>query len=316
AQPSTLTNTVAVNPNYHVPYAMVWNTTVELTLLRSMFLVVEYTGTRGVHLDELLVFGPTNLTANTAGFTYDTSGAFSNFNALQIQLQRRMSHGLMFMARYTYSKSLDDASTIGGGGQTVIQNNADPSGDYGLSSFDMRHQFLANFVYQLPFGERERYARKGWEEQVFGNWRVNGNVTAHSGTPFTVRVFSKDPACQNVPGVNSERADQIAGAVLANPAIREWFNTAAFAAPTGCFGDSPRNTVIGPGAFTINTGLTKAFQFGRDGLRRLDFRWNTTNLLNRVNYTGLSTVLGSSTFGQITGATAMRTMTFTTRVNF
>jgi trimeric autotransporter adhesin len=316
AQPTTLTNTIAVNPNYQVPYAMIWNTSIEYTLPHNMFTEIMYTGTRGVHLDELLGFGPSNSTPNAAGFTYDTTGAFSNFNALQIRLQKRMSHGLMFMARYTYSKSLDDASTIGGGGQTVIQNNADPGGDYGQSSFDMRHQFQGNFMYQLPFGERQRFARKGWEKEVFGAWRLNGTFTAHSGTPFTVRVFSKDPACQNVPGVNSERANQSGAAALANPTVQEWFNTAAFAAPTGCFGDASRNSVTGPGAFTINSGLSKTIQFGRDGLRRLDFSWNTTNLLNRVNYSGLSTVLGSSTFGQITGAAAMRTMQFTTRINF
>jgi hypothetical protein len=316
ALPATLTNTVAVNPNYQVPYAMIWNASVEYNLARNMFMEAMYTGTRGVHLDELLGFGPTNVTANAAGFTYDTTGAFSNFNALQLRLQKRMSHGLMFMARYTYSKSLDNASTIGGGGQTVIQNNADPRGDYGLSSFDMRHQFQGNFTYQFPFGERQRYAKKGWQKDVFGAWRLNGTFTAHSGTPFTVRVFSKDPSCQNVPGVNSERANQNGSVSLANPTVQEWFDTSMFSAPTGCFGDAPRNSVTGPGAFTINSGLSKTIQFGRDGLRRLDFSWNVTNLLNHVNYSGLSTVMGSSTFGQITGAAAMRSMQFTTRLNF
>jgi len=314
---STLTNTVAVDPNYEVPYAMIWNFGVEYNLTRSTFLEVMYTGTRGIHLDELLGYSlATGTTGNAAGFTYDTSGAFSNLNALQLRLQKRMSHGLMFMARYTYSKSLDDASTIGGGGQTVIQNNADVRGDYGLSSFDMRHQFLGMFTYQLPFGDRQRFATKGWEKAVFGAWRVNSSFTAHSGTPFTVRVFSKNPACQNVPGTNSERADQAGDPSLADPTIQQWFNTAVFTVPTACFGDAPRNSVTGPGAFTINSGLTKTIQFGRDGLRRLDFSWNTTNLLNHPNYTGLSTVLGSSTFGEITSVAAMRTMQFTTRFNF
>ena len=204
-----------------------------------------------------------------------------------------MTHGLMFMARYTYSKSLDDASTIGGGGQTVIQNNADPRGDYGLSSFNMTHQFLGNV--QLSTAVRRSPAlchAKAGRKNVFGAWRVNGSFTAHSGTPFTVRVFSKNQACQNVPGTNSERADQTGNPSLANPTVQEWFNTAAFSIPTACFGDAPRNSVIGPGAFTINSGLTKTIQFGRDGLRRLDFSWNTTNLLNHPNFTGLSTVLG------------------------
>ncbi len=215
ALPGSVTNTVAVNPNYQVPYAMIWNAGVEYNLARSTFLEVMYTGTRGVHLDELLGFSSaTNGTTNAAGFTYDTSGAFSNFNALQVRLQKRMTRGLMFIARYTYSKSLDDASTIGGGGQTVIQNNADPLGDYGLSSFNMTHQFLGMFSYQLPFGDRQRFAAKGWQKDVFGAWRVNSSFTANSGTPFTVRVFSKNQACQNVPGTNSERANQSGESLL------------------------------------------------------------------------------------------------------
>jgi hypothetical protein len=322
AQPGTVTNTIAVNPNYQVPYAMIWNAGIEYNLARSAFLELMYTGTRGVHLDELLGFSSaTNGTKNAAGFTYDTSGAFSNFNALQASLRKRMSHGIMFMARYTYSKSLDDASTIGGGGQTVIQNNADPRGDYGLSSFNMTHQFLGMFVYQLPFGERQRFATKGWEKAVFGAWRLNSSFTANSGTPYTVRVFSKSTTCQNVPGTNSERADQNGSAALANPTLSEWFNKSVFSNPAldatpTCFGNAPRNSVIGPGAFTINSGLSKTILFGRDGLRRLDFSWNTTNLLNHPNYTGLSTVLGSRTFGEITSVAGMRTMTFTTRFNF
>jgi hypothetical protein len=313
---ASVKNTIAVNPGYHVPYAMIWNASIEYNLTRTTFLELMYTGTRGLHLDELLGFGPSTTNPNVAGFTYDTSGAFSNLNSMVVRLQKRMSRGLGFTARYTYSKSLDDASTIGGGGQTVIQNNADPRGDYGLSSFDKRHQFLGNFTYQLPLGERQRFATRGWEKAVFGAFRVNASFTASSGSPYTVRVNSKNPACQNVPGVNSERADQSGNPSLANRTVQEWFNTADFSNPGTCFGDAPRNSITGPGSFTINSGVSKTIQFGRDGLRRIDFSWNTTNLLNHVNYSGLSTVYGSTTFGQIMGAGAMRSMTFTTRVNF
>jgi hypothetical protein len=180
----------------------------------------------------------------------------------------------------------------------------------------MTHQFLGQVSYQLPFGDRQRFATKGWEKAVFGAWRVNGSGTVNSGTPFTVRVFSTNQACQNVPGTNSERADQTGNSSLSSPTIQEWFNTGAFSIPTGCFGDSARNSVIGPGTFTINSGLSKTIPFGRDGLRRLDFSWNTSNLLNHPNYTGLSTVLGSKTFGEITSVGGMRTMQFTTRFNF
>jgi hypothetical protein len=315
--PGAVTNTVAVNPNYQVPYAMIWNAGFEYNLSRSTFLELMYTGTRGIHLDELLGFSSvTNGTVHAEGFTYDTTGAFSNLNALQVRLQKRMSRGLSFTARYTFSKSLDDASTIGGSNQTVIQNNADPRGDYGFSTFNMTHQFQGQVSYQLPFGDRKRFATKGWAKDVFGEWRVNASSTVNSGTPFTVRVFSKNQACQNVPGTNSERADQSVNPSLSNPTVLEWFNTAAFSIPTSCFGDAPRNSVIGPGTFTINSGLSKTIPFGRDGLRRLDFTWNASNLLNHPNYTGLSTVLGSKTFGEITSVGGMRTMTFTTRLNF
>jgi hypothetical protein len=296
---------------------MIWNAGIEYNLARTTFLEVMYTGTRGVHLDELLGYSSVNnVTTQAAGFTYDTSGAFSNLNSLQVRLQRRFARGWMFMARYTYSKSLDDASTIGGSGQTVIQNNADPRLDYGLSSFNMTHQFLGNFTYDLPFGDRQRFATKGWEKAVFGELRLTGSATVNSGTPYTVRVFSKNLACQNVPGVNSERADLSGISALSNPTTLEWFNTAAFSIPTGCFGDAPRNSITGPGTFTINSGFAKSIFFGRDGLRRLDFTWNVSNLLNHPNFGGLSTVLGSRTFGEITSVGAMRSMTFTTRMNF
>ena len=153
---------------------------------------------------------------------------------LQVRLQKRMTRGLMFMARYTYSKSLDDASTIGGGGQTVIQNNADPRGDYGLSSFNMTHQFLGQFSYQLPFGDRQRFATKGWEKAVFGAWRVNGIVHrefrhALHGAEFSrkirpARMFpARTPSAPTSPAIPP----------LSNPTVLEWFNTAAFSIPTG-----------------------------------------------------------------------------------
>jgi len=317
ASPSSVRNTVAVDPNYRVPYAMIWNFGIEQNLAPRTFIEVMYTGTRGVHLDQLFGYTfPASGSTPGAAYTFDTSGALSNLNSLQVRLQKRRSHGLMLMARYTYSKSLDDASTIGGSAQTVIQNNADPLADYGLSSFNMTHQFMGMFSYDLPAGDHHRFAPKGWQKDVFGEWRFSGSITANSGTPYTVRVFSKDQANLNVPGINSQRADQIANPLLANPTTQEWFNIAAFTVPAGRYGDAARNSIIGPGTFTINSQLAKSIFFGKDGLRRLDFTWQASNLLNHPNFSGLSTVLGSTTFGQITSVGAMRGMSFTTRINF
>ena len=80
--------------------------------------------------------------------------------------------------------------------------------------------------------------------------------------------------------------------------------------------DDSGNSISGPGLFNWNAALAKTVPFGRDGLRRLDFRVDTTNLLNHVNYSAISTVVNSATFGSVTGAGAMRVIYFTTRVNF
>jgi len=203
-----------------------------------------------------------------------------------------------------------------------VQDPNNLSAERGLSSFDMRHQFRVNYMYELPFGDRKRWATKGWEKSLLGNWRFSGSLAARSGTPYTARVAIG--ACSIIPGVYSERADQTGDPNLpANErTTSRWFNTSAFVLPVGsgggpaCIGDASRNSIIGPGQFNWNAALAKTVPFGRDGLRRLDFRVDTTNLLNHVNYSAISTVVNSATFGSVTGAAAMRIIYFTTRVNF
>jgi carboxypeptidase family protein len=323
ATSSQVSNTVAVNPNYRVGYAQIWNFSIERQLPSNTTLELTYTGTKGTDLDMLFGFSRTAGTVqNALGFTYDTFGASSNYNGLQVRVQRRFTKGLMVNGTYTFSKSLDDASSIGGGGQVVVQDDNNLGAERGLSSFDIRHQFRANYMYELPFGDRKRWATKGWERSALGNWRFSGSFTAHTGTPYTARVAIG--ACSIIPGVYSERATQVGDPNL--PASKrttaKWFNTAAFTAPVGppgapvCIGDAARNTITGPGLFTWNASLAKTVPLGRDGLRRLDFRLDTNNLLNHVNYSGISTFVNSATFGSVTGAGGMRSMSFTTRVNF
>jgi hypothetical protein len=322
APPNVVANTVAVNPNYRVGYAQVWNLSIERQLLSNTTMEVTYTGTKGTHLDRLLglsrtlVPGQTGTVQNASGFTYDTYGADSDYNGLQVRAQRRFTRGMMINGTYTYAKSFDDASSIGGGGQLIVQDNGDLAAERGLSSFDMRHQFRANYTYELPFGDRKRWGTHGWEKSVLGSWRLSGSFTAQTGTPFTARVFSG--GCSVLGGTFAERADQVGDPNLpaGDRTIAHWFNTAAFAVPAGCAGDAARNSITGPGKFQWNASLAKTIPLGRDGLRRLDFRLDTTNLSNHVNYSGLSTVANSATFGSVTSVGPMRSMSFTTRVNF
>jgi trimeric autotransporter adhesin len=322
---STLTNTVAVNPNYKVGYAQIWNLSVESQLNANWVLTVIYTGTKGTDLDMLLSPNRAPLSGgpppipNADVFNLDTSGASSIYHAMQVMLQHRFAHGLMFRGVYTYGKSIDDASSIGGGAPVVVQDENNIAAERGLSSFDIRHQFTGFWVYELPFGERKRWLRKGLGEHVLGNLRVNGVTTIQTGTPYTARVLGNDASCGGTGTSFSGRADQIGGANL--PAYERtpfhWFYTTAFVVPPcGQYGDAARNTITGPGMANVNLGVSRGFRFGQEGRHRLDVRWDVRNLFNTANFTGLSTVVNSQTFGWVLGARAMRTMDVSLRWNW
>ena len=322
--PNTVQNTVAVDPDYQLGNAQIWNASLEMQATQSTVVTLTYTGTKGTHLDRLRApnrassSGAPGQIPNALGFTLDTFGANSIYNALQASLTRRMARGLMFMAQYTYGKSIDNASTIGGGAQVVVQDDHNFRAERGLSSFDVRHSLRTNYFYELPFGERKKWARKGWTARAFGNWQMSGGVTVSSGTPFTARVLGGTPDNSGT-GSFSQRADQIGYPNLSS-GDRDplhFFNTSAFILPpAGEFGNAARNTITGPGSFQMNFALNRGIRFGKDGQRRMDLRWEVNNLTNTPNFTGLSTVVNSTTFGRVTGSRPMRTMEFQMRVNF
>ena len=313
----TTTNTAAVDPNYRPGYAQIWNLTIETQLAPSLTSEATYTGTKGTHLD--LLRAPNRGSSNALGYTFDTYGASSTYQALQLRLQRRFARGFMLQGLYTYGKSIDNASSIGGGAPVVVQDDTNFALERGLSSFDIRHQLRANYVYELPFGERKRWARKGWEAAAFGNWTLSGNTIVQTGTPFTARVLGGVGNNGGVGATFSTRADQVGDPSLPGDQRTplHFFNTAAFVLPSpGRFGDAARNTIPGPGNLSFNFALARRVNFGKDKRDRINLRWEVQNLTNTPNFTGLSTVVDSQTYGRVLGARAMRTMDFVMRVNF
>jgi len=328
--PGNVPNTIAVDPFYQVGYAQMWNASMETQLSQVYTINVTYTGTKGTHLDLLrspnralptcpLCTDSVRRIPNAPGFTYDTSGASSIYHALQLRVQRRLNKGVMVMGTYTYGKSLDNASSIGGGAQIVVQDDANFDAERGLSTFDMRHQFRSFFVWELPFGERKRWAKKGWQASLLGNWSLNGNLAWITGTPYTARLLG---AASNNSGTGnnfSERPDAVGNPNLPSDQRTplHFFDTTAFAQPLpGLFGDAGRNTIEGPGMVQFNMSAGKFMRFGKDNRGRLEFRWDAQNLFNTPSFTGLSTALGSSNYGRVSGARQMRTMNLQMRVNF
>ena len=329
--PGTVTNNFAVDPNYRLGYVQVWNLDIQRELRGGIVMNVDYNGSKGTRLDILRAITITGVQP----FLYESAAGNSVFHAGSVRFRKRLSKGVGLGANYIYSKSIDDASSIGGGGGVVSQNAFDIAEDRGLSSFDQRHRFNGNWIIDLPFGENRRFAKKGAWSHILGGWQWSGDFTLASGTPYTVRVLGGTvDVSRGVSG--SLRAnvvpDQPFG--ISNRSTLQWFNVAAFCVPQtasgttpgggtapGCvnpagssFGNAGRNILEGPGQVSLNMSVNKTIAIKE--FRALDLRLTASNIFNMVQYTALNTAVNSLTFGQITGAGGMRRVTMSARFRF
>lgn len=328
----TVPNTSGVNPFYKDGYAQIWMLSAETYLSQDWILNLTYTGTKGTDLDLLRAPNRAPLGTNpfstqtdltipyASAFDYDQSGADSLYNALQVRLIHHFTRGIMGVVMYTFSKSLDNASTIGGTSPIVVQQDGNYGAEWGLSSFDMRHQVRLMSVWELPFGQHHNLASHGWTSKVFGDWRLMNMVTWHTGTPFTA-YLGGGASNNSGTGANfSERADQVGdpNVGVCGGSVLNFFNTGAFVVPAaGTYGNERRGAIEGPCSFSWSASLAKSFRFGpRERQRSITARWEVQNLTNTPSFTGLSTTLGSPLFGQINAAGAMRSMDVMLRFNF
>ncbi|HYL68744.1 MAG TPA: carboxypeptidase regulatory-like domain-containing protein [Candidatus Limnocylindria bacterium] len=323
-------NTGAINPFYKDGYAQIWTLGTETSFTQNWILDLTYTGTKGTNLD--LLRAPNRAPLGTpptetqqllqipgaTSFYFDQSGANSIYNALQVRLVHRFTKGFMMQAIYTFGKSLDNASSIGGGMPVVVQQDGNFAAERGLSSFDIRHQLRIFSMYELPFGEHHRYGTHGWAMHAFGNWRLLNIVTWHTGTPFTALLGGT--ASDNGTGASfSLRPNRIGDPNLGicGGSPLGYFDTRAFVQPpTTQYGDEQRGSIEGPCAFNWNVSLAKGFRFGPQERHRIDIRWEVQNLTNTPSFNGLGTTLGSTLFGRVTSAASMRTMDGQIRFNF
>jgi hypothetical protein len=227
-----------------------------------------------------------------------------------------LRNGLSLGGTYTYSKSIDDASSIGGGAAVVAQNDLDIAAERGLSGFDQRHHFVADYLYDLPLGKDKKWlASDGIAQSIFGGLAFSGNVTLASGFPFSPRFFgTATDLSRGVTG--SARPDILPGQSiqLSDPTIQEWFNINAFATPAGPFGTAGRDTITGPGTISMNMAVSKTIQLKE--MQSLELRLSATNVFNTANFTSIDSTFGSPTFGQVIGAGPMRKAQLTARYRF
>ena len=316
---ASVTNNYAVDPNYRLGYVQLWNLDVQSELGHGVIMNIGYNGSKGTHLD--VVEAPNRTATGVVNpavqpFDFETSAANSIYHGLSIRVRKRMQGGIAVSGVYVYSKSIDDASSIGGGGVTVAQNAADIEAERGLSSFDQRHRFTGSWIYELPFGDGKKYLQTGGWSHVLGGWLWSGDWTFATGTPLSPRIVGSFTEV-NSGTSGTLRPNLVPGQPLtpANQDIQEWFNTSAFVTPpAGEFGDAGRNIVPGPGTVLLDMSVSKTIQFRE--LRMLEIRVTANNVFNHVNFAGVDTNLNSPTFGQVISTGTMRRVTFLARFRF
>jgi len=252
------------------------------------------------------------------GITYTENASSANYNGLQVGLNRRFSHGVLFGLSYTWSKSM------GYGGQDydpLPMYNSYRTWVYGPTFYDQTQMFVANYVWMLP------PASKLWHNtlihQAFDNWEFSGVTTFSSGLPETVN-FSTTDGTDITGGGDGTRAVIVGPVPLSDPSLTEWFNRAAFARPAqGYRGDAPIRPFRGPGVSNYDLNLMKNFPLGSESrnLRIL------AEFYNAFNHTQFQTVNANATFnaagqlanplfGQVTATRAPRVIQLSARITF
>jgi len=234
------------------------------------------------------------------------NGAITNYQSLQARLLKQMRHGGTVSLSYTWSKSLTDAPYY----NYNPQDSTNIRADYGPSSFNTPQIFVASYVYPLPFWQNGT----DWYKRAFGGFEVSGITRISSGLPINVTQPSNTDVSGDGVTAVSERPNKI-GDYFAGTGGKQYINAAAFATPAaGTFGTFEAFGVPGPRYDNWDFSLQKTYPFTEKA--GLDFRAELFNAPNHLSYFSVNNTLGSSNFGQVSGATDPRTAEFALKLHF
>ena len=358
-----LTN-LTVASNLPLPYAQDWDLNIQRSFGSDLLFEIGYVGTKGTKLprfiegnpaiyepgfdaggnplstssnaDQRRLYSGCTLADPASSCKLSSTGliagiANSSYKALEASLKKRFSHGISFLASYTFSKTIDDASSFnmtGSASKPVAGENdlaQDPfnlAAERGRSLFDSRHRLVLSYQWSLPFWRQPR----GWYQQALGNWQVNGIATLMSGTPFTV-FDSNDVSVQGgapeISGFSPNRPNLVAGQ---NPNAGPqtpgaWLNASAFQrliqdpnSPVQQFGTAGRNIAQGPGYGDWDFSALKNIRVAES--KEFQFRAEFFNILNHTNFRLPDSDISSPTFNQILAARSPRLIQLALKFNF
>jgi hypothetical protein len=360
---SELLSPQIIDPKVRPPIFQRYSLNLQSQLARDLVLQVGYTGMRGTHLltwhtinqadlatPDHPIRGETTTTLTnlqlrvpyqgfSAGSMFDVqSNGIAWYNALEASLSKRLSHGLQFLASYTFSRDLANVfeSTIGPNGGQVYGDNNDPRSNYGPDAFVRPHRFVFSGVYDLP-GPRNSHSLAG---QILGNWKLAGVLTAQSGHLLPVLTSTGT----NAFGIPTDFAQLIPGCKLSTSGsvqnrLNNWINqdcvdpagpayvgdpdppgTCADPNPQGvcarAFGNSRMGILRGPGQFNTDLSISKLFRLTERA--NLEFRTEFFNAFNNAVFADPdNTVTDVGSFGHITSTVSNpRVMQFAFKLSF
>ncbi|MDR3793812.1 MAG: TonB-dependent receptor [Terracidiphilus sp.] len=339
------------------PDTQVWNWffSVQRDLGRNWMVELGYVGNHGLNevivndINQATSGGTSTLQSRVPVTAYGTIAgilpwATSDYNGMQLKVEKRFSQGLYILESFTWSKAIDYAAqALDGGGNCSNCGNSIPSvqniynwqADRGISAYN--HPFINNTtaVWTLPVGKGQKYLSNigTVANNVVGGWQMTGIFQARSGNPLTFayspNTYQQVSALITVDGRNAYRPNQTGPAVASDKSYLQYFNVGSFASPATDgtatpFGNSPRNAARGYAYFDVDMGLTK--QFAITEKSHFEFRAEAFNLFNKTNFSDPNTVvpnLGKAlttstagTFGEITSSLSARVLQMAAKIVF
>jgi hypothetical protein len=264
------------------------------------------------NIDQRRIYAPTF--GSIAAYSLDAN---SNYHALQIVMNRRFNHGHTVLVSYAFAKAIDESGT-GDSAQWMGQNPKDRRGSRSLGDYDIRQRLVTSWLWEMPFLRANRSALG----RILGRWQLSGVLSLQDGMPFRVTT-GRDNSLQ---GVNmpygADRPDVLGDPKLPSDrpkdqVLARYFDTSKYVAnQLGQFGNSGRNTLIGPGLVAWDATLSKRFPVWSEK-SSMQVRLDVFNVLNRANFNNPNGNLGSGrTFGTINSAGAGRIMQLALRLEF
>jgi hypothetical protein len=330
--PANVSISVATLPTNTTPNVQEWNLQFERQLSNTTTLSLAYVGDKGTHLTTYYNYNrqqyglaPCSVTA-PVGCNFPALGEIntqatigtSNYNALQVGLNRRFTAGWQFGASYTWSHAIDDSpdafdAYAAGSGSPV--NYRDLAAERASSDYDMRNRFVFNTMYALPFGRGQHWGNNwnGVTNAILGGWQTNLIFTAQSGTPFDVLCGQENPVV---------RCDLVGNPYAGLTSPLQFFNPAAFApvpivnGTAARAGTTPRNYLTGPGFYDIDFSTFKDFRITERVITQ--FRAEFFNLTNTPHYVQPDYNFTDGNFGNLTNTSfsSERQIQFALRVSF